>query len=158
MDGKVYVYCLKSQLLRLADGVKIQVTKGSSIWMDEDVVAIFPKIFKPTKPAEDAPETSDENPPETPSDADGDTQTDPGNGDQGEGGKDDSEGSDETPDPDEKVDPLAEAMAEVADLADNKKALEAYGRKFGIELNRRKTLKNMKADLEAELKELMSGE
>lgn len=149
--GKISVYCKKKQILRLPGSIKLQLDKGV-IQVDEDIVAQFPKLFHIR------PEGIDDKPDETPSDADDGAQDDPGDAGEGESEKDDSEGSDD--DSDAKVDPpsdpLAEAMAEVADLKDNKQALEDYGRKFGIELNRRKSLKNMKIDLEKALSELMS--
>ena len=149
--GKISVYCKKKQILRLPGSIKLQLDKGV-IQVDEDIVAQFPKLFHIR------PEGIDDKPDETPSDADDGAQDDPGDAGEGKSEKDDSEGSDD--DSDAKVDPpsdpLAEAMAEVADLKDNKQALEDYGRKFGIELTRRKSLKNMKIDLEKALSELMS--
>lgn len=149
--GKISVYCKKKQILRLPGSIKLQLDKGV-IQVDEDIVAQFPKLFHIR------PEGIDDKPDETPSDADDGAQDDPGDAGEGESEKDDPDGSDDDSDAkvDPPADPLAEAMAEVADLADNKKALEAYGRKFGIELNRRKSLKNMKIDLEKALSELMS--
>jgi len=150
---KIYVYCFKSEILRLDNSRKLHVHKGT-MWLDENVVNLFPHKFKPAIPPEDVPET--------PSDADDNAQVDPPADDAGEDEKvepdstDSTDNTDSTDDP--PADPLAEAMAEVADLSDNKKALETYGRKFGIELNRRKSLKNMKIDLEKALTELMSLE
>lgn len=153
--GKISVYCKKKQILRLPGSIKLQLDKGV-IQVDEDIVAQFPKLFHIR------PEGIDDKPDETPSDADDGAQDDPGDAGEGKSEKDDSEGSDDDSDAkvdppvDPPADPLAEAMAEVADLKDNKQALEDYGRKFGIELNRRKSLKNMKIDLEKALSELMS--
>ena len=156
---KIYVYCFKSEILRMSNGRKIHMSQGAS-WVDPELIKLFPNKFKPANPPEDADET--------PSDADNGQDDDPGDDGSGEDEKIEPDGSDETekdlnPDDDAKVDPpdadpdpLAEALAEVADLADNKKKLETYGRKFGIELNRRKSLQNMKADLELALTELMS--
>jgi hypothetical protein len=163
---KIYVYCFKSEILRMPGSVKLHINQGAQ-WIDPEVVELFPRKFKPARPPEDVDET--------PSDADDDAQVDPGDDGEVDDAKVEPDGSDgnaefdnpqpdddqkEVPVDDEKVDPpadpLAEALAEVEDLQDNKKKLEAYGRKFGIELNRRKSLKNMKADLAIALTELMS--
>lgn len=151
--GKISVYCKKKQILRLPGSIKIHLDKGVQ-QVDEDVVAMFPNLFHIR------PESVDEKP----SDADNGQIDPPADTGEGESEKDDPEGSEDDskvdpPADDPPADPLAEAMAEVADLKDSKKALETYGRKFGIELNRRRSLANMKLDLEDALKELMqSGE
>jgi hypothetical protein len=145
---KIYVYCYKSELLRMSGRKHVKVVKGP-MWLDPELIKTFPNKFKPANPPEDVPET--------PSDVDDDAQVDPPDAGEGE-----DEIIEPDEDPDAKVDPpsdpLAEALAEMDALEDNKKNLEDYGRKFGIELNRRKSLKNMKKDLTDALTALMSLE
>lgn len=164
MGKRLNVYNVKEkdQILRMPGHKHVKINKGYSK-VDEDVVKMHPSMFRVV----DAPEMPDE----TPSDADNEDLSESGADDAGENKEPDGDDPVD-PDADSKVDPpddttdadgqpnppsaeeiaakeKADLLAEIDSFSGkgSKEALEMFGRKFEVELDRRNNLKNMKTDL-----------
>lgn len=147
-----------------------ELEQGVLVWVPEEIAADYRDVFsvipeqavesvdEKIDPADDGdientvepvaddgtdnPEKTDEEPPLK--DADGNLLAE------------DPEKSDEDPDPlveklEKELEKEEVATVDVINAFDDKEALELYGRKFNVELDRRKSLKNMKKALKKAL-------